>query len=494
MCGIAGVYKKQAPNQVKKMIGKIKHRGPNGEGVINLTHGTLGHTRLAIIDVEGGRQPMQGEEAWIVFNGEIYNFRELAKEHLPGSSLRSHSDTEVLLRLYQKYGPRCVELIHGMFAFAILRGNDLFLARDPLGIKPLYYGFKDGALYFASEIKSLAVATDEINEFPAGHSFHSQEGWQSYYRIDPDLSDDRDENFNLQAIHDILEESVRLRLMADVPLGISLSGGLDSSIVAMLAKRFSQHLHSFAVGMNGSEDLQAARMMSRVLGTQHHERIYTEQEILDALPQIIYHLESFDPALVRSAIPNYFLAEMASQDVKVILTGEGADEIYAGYDYLKRFREPDRLQQEMVNITTALHNTNLQRADRIPMAFGLEARVPFLDTRSVALGLGLPPGQKVHQDRPAKYMLRRAFMHDLPAEIANRPKQKFSKGAGSSDIVQQIAEQELSQTEFNHERARLRRHWGYTLPNKEALYYYRILRTFYEDRWILPTMGQSRSL
>ena len=283
-------------------------------------------------------------------------------------------------------------------------------------------------------------------------------------------------------------------MIADVPVGISLSGGLDSSIIAMLASRETKHLHSFAVGMEGSEDLIAARKMAHILGTQHYEKIYTQEEMLEVLPKVIYHLESFDPALVRSAIPNYFLAKLASQYVKVILTGEGADEIYAGYDYLLSYRQPEELQEEMVSITAALHNTNLQRADRIPMAFGLEARVPFLDVQSVALGLSLPPNWKFHSDRPAKYLLRQAFAGDLPEEIVNRPKQKFSVGAGSSNVLAQVAEQEIDDMEFQIEMGRLLARWDYELPNKEALHYYRLLRKNFEDRWIFPTMGQSRSL
>jgi asparagine synthase (glutamine-hydrolysing) len=262
----------------------------------------------------------------------------------------------------------------------------------------------------------------------------------------------------------------------------------------MLASQETEHLHSFVVGMEGSEDLIAARKMAQILNTQHHERIYTEEEMLAALPKVIYHLESFDPALVRSAIPNYFLAELASQYVKVMLTGEGADEIFAGYDYLSSYQHAEELQEEMVSITAALHNTNLQRADRIPMAFGLEARVPFLDVKSVALGLGLPPEWKFHSDRPAKYLLRQAFVADLPEDIVNRPKQKFSVGAGSSNVIAQVAEREIDDMEFQTEMGRLLARWDYELPNKEALYYYRILRQNFEDRWIFQTMGQSRSL
>jgi asparagine synthase (glutamine-hydrolysing) len=494
MCGIAGVFKKQSRQEVELMLNKIRHRGPDGQGVINLPGGTLGHTRLAIIDVAGGSQPMGCDDTWIAFNGEVYNYRGLAREYLGDVTLATHSDTEVIVELYRKMGVRCVELLRGMFALAILRGDELFLARDALGIKPLYCGERDGGFYFASEIKALALVTDEIREFPAGHWYHSKLGWHAFYEVDPVPSDISDERQAQEAIRETLADAVRLRLIADVPVGISLSGGLDSSIVAMLANRGTEHLHSFAVGMEGSEDLAAARKMAEFLGTQHHELKYTYQEIGRLLPKIVYHLESFDPALVRSAIPNFFLAEMASQYVKVILTGEGADEIYAGYDYLRSFINPTVLQKEMVEITRALHNTNLQRADRMAMAFGLEARVPFLDTRSVALGLGLPAKWKAHHNHPAKYLLRRAFSADLPEEITNRPKQKFSMGAGSSEVIARAVENDIRTDEFQSERARLLYQWNYRLASKEALYYYRLLRQSYEDRWIFPTLGQSRSL
>jgi asparagine synthase (glutamine-hydrolysing) len=493
MCGIAGVFGRQSSQDVEKMLAKLAHRGPDGKGVENLPNATLGHTRLAILDIDGGHQPMGSDDAWITFNGEIYNYRSLAQEYLAGMQFQTHSDTEVILKLYKKLGAQCVELLDGMFAFAIVQGDELFMARDPLGIKPLYFGTGDDTFYFASEIKALALLTNEIQEFPAGYYYHSKNGMHPYYKVKPEPLQIQDEAQVIEMIRTTLKDAVQKRLLADVPVGISLSGGLDSSIVAVLANAGTNHLHSFAVGMEGSEDIQAARMVAETLGTCHHERIYTEQEMLDALPQVIYHLESFDPALVRSAIPNYFLAEMASKYVKVILTGEGADEIYAGYDYLNSY-SVGRLQLEMTEITASLHNTNLQRADRISMAFGLEARVPFLDVKSVALGLGLPAKWKVHTKKPAKFLLRQAFSGDLPQEIVYRPKQKFSKGAGSSDVIDQIAEREVSTAELHSERAWLYYYGNYRLPNKEALYYYRILRQFYEDRWILPSLGHSRSL
>lgn len=497
MCGIAGVFQEPARQSVEKMVENILHRGPDGHGVLGVPNGTFGHTRLAILDVEGGHQPMDYRETSIVFNGEIYNYRELKRKYLSNLRVKTHSDTEVIIHLYRRMGPKCVKLLDGMFAFAIQHNGEMFMARDPLGIKPLYYGKSaDGKkFYFASEIKALMGQVGRIKEFPAGHWYHSRLGWHKYYQLEKTIRPFRGtQDDAIPKIKSTLRSAVYKRLLADVPVGVSLSGGLDSSIVTALAREETENLHSFAVGVDGSPDLEAARQMSRHLETVHHEYVYDTQDMVEALPNVLYHLESFDPALVRSAIPNYFLAKLASEHVKVILTGEGADEVYAGYDYLARYETPDELQDEMLHITNALHNTNLQRADRMSMAFGLEARVPFLDVKSVSLAMGIPPGWKIHNASVPKHLLRRSFADDLPQKIVNRPKAKFSKGAGSSELIAQEAVEKITDQEFISERERLKKDWDYRLQNKEALYYYRILREFYDDEWILPTMGNSRSL
>ena len=500
MCGIAGADGSGSLQDVNRMVEQIKHRGPDGDDVMSTESATLGHTRLAIVDLKRGDQPLQLGDAWITFNGEIYNHMNLREKHLKGQMFRTHTDTETVLRLYQHYGPKSVQLLDGMFAFAISWQNDLFLARDPLGIKPLYWGCKDGeSLNYASEVKALALVTDNIQEFPAGHYYHSQKGWQQYYNVEDSLdgkwSDQKTEDDTIQAIRDSLQIAVQERLMSDVPLGVSLSGGLDSSIISMIASQEQPDMHSFVVGVEGGEDLDAAQMMADELGTQHHEYVYSEQYMFKVLPDVIYHLESFDPALVRSAIPNYMLADMASDYVKVMLTGEGADELYAGYSYLQRYNDAEGLQEELIKITEALHNTNLQRGDRMSMAHGLEARVPFLDVDSVSLALSIPPEWKLQKNgNPAKNLLRRAYEGLLPDEIVYRPKMKFSKGAGSSDILAERADEKISDADFKQENERLKRDWNYNLQNKEALIYYRMFREHYQDEWIMPNMGSSRSL
>ncbi len=497
MCGIAGVLQKPAFENVNSMIEKLAHRGPDGHAVVELDAATLGHTRLAILDIEGGHQPMQFENTWIAFNGEIYNYRELQDQHLSGEHLKTHSDTEVLLHLYNKFGPDFVNMLDGMFAFVIYQDGEYLLARDPLGIKPLYIGpgARGQGLYFASEIKAMIGHVASIQEFPAGHWLHSRLGWKHYYDLDQSIHPfELTKAEALPIIKSTLRAAVHKRLLADVPVGISLSGGLDSSIISLLACEGTDQLHSFAVGVQGSEDLAAARKMSEFLHTRHHELVFTEDDMLVILPDVLYHLETFDPALVRSAIPNYFLAKLTSQHVKVFLTGEGADEIFAGYEYMARYDSPSELQVEMLHITDALHNTNLQRADRISMAFSLEARVPFLDVEMVALALSFPAEWKMHNGHDSKALLRKTFADDLPSEIVNRPKQKFSQGAGSSNLLTDISEREINDTEFASESRRLKSEWNYTLQNKEALYYYKILHRSYDDEWFFPNIGKSRSL
>lgn len=495
MCGIAGAFFSNRAEPVETMIDCLAHRGPDGRGVKVLGEAVLGHARLAIVGLGSGGQPMGRGGHWIAYNGEVYNYQELAAVELSGRKLAGISDTEVILELYRRYGPDCVERLDGMFAFAIVHGGELFLARDPLGIKPLYFGKRAGVLYFSSEIKVLQVQCDEVREFPPGTWFHSGLGWRRYYRLADWIESCRTAEDRAMADYAaILDRAVRKRLIAEVPVGVSLSGGLDSSVVAALAARAHGGIETFAAGMPGSGDLAAAKLVADHLGTRHREAVYTEAEILDCLPRVLYHLESFDPALVRSAVANFFLARLAAESVKVILTGEGADELFAGYDYMSEFSDAGELGRETVAVTEALHNTNLQRTDRITMAFGLEARVPFLDKESTAFALGLPPEWKLHRGRAPKHFLRRAFAGLLPQAILDRPKLKFSQGAGSSDLVAAFAESEVSDRDFNRERDRMLRAWQYDLPNKEALFYYRMLSEYMDDAWIFPHMGRSRSL
>ena len=484
MCGIAGCFRLQgsesAPFSAEEILKPIRHRGPDAVGACETGRGGLAQARLAIIDVEGGSQPMLSADGshWIAYNGETYNYLCLG-EKLGGQTLKTRSDTEVVLSLYLKLGPECLRLLDGMFSFAILGRSELFLARDALGIKPLYHSERDGWLYFASEAKALIPLGSKITEFPPGSWYSSGSGFHRYFSLEDWAGGPPGEAEPAVTIRGSLESAVEERLVSDVPVGVFLSGGGDSSIVAAIMKKRVEQLHSFSVGMPGSSDLDFARRVASYLGTEHHERVFTEADMVKALPEIIYHLESFDFALVRSAVANYLVAELASRHLKVVLAGEGADEVYSGYHYLKELRETER-SKELLRITAALHNLNLQRVDRMTMAHGLEARVPYLDLDHVRAALRVPAALK-ERGGVEKWALREAFSGSLPDDVLWRTKEKFSRGAGSAGVFERIAGDEISDAAFEREKDI---DGGLTLRSKEELYYYRVFKEFFPDSLI----------
>ncbi len=482
MCGIAGVYG-ETETEIDPLLDSMAHRGPDGRDVVSFTTGSFGHVRLAIVDVDGGQQPMSnGGDHWLVTNGEIYNHERL-RERFPRYPFKTDSDSEVILPLYAEHGPEMVRHLDGMFAFALWDGDGLYMARDPLGIKPLYYGYAGEQIRFASEIKALENQVDRVREFPHGHWYHTRHGFQPYYRVSDVIARGlRSETPSFEMIRETLREATHKRLMSDVPLGVFLSGGLDSSIVAALVAEKMDHVHSFNVGIaDGGDDRHYAQMVADYLGTEHHEYIYTLDEMVAALPEVIYHLESYDPLLIRSAIPNYFLARLASQHVTVVLSGEGADELMSGYHYLKQLNKtPDKLHTELVRITDGLHDCNLQRLDRMTMAHGLEGRVPFLDTRFIEVASMVDLDQRLYSNGSdqdiEKWALRKAFEGMLPDEVVWRKKAKFSAGAGSEQKIVELAEREISDTAFVREGEQFRQETGRELSSKEELYYYRVFR------------------
>jgi asparagine synthase (glutamine-hydrolysing) len=433
---------------------------------------------------------------WIVFNGEIYNFQSL-RSQLPGS-WRTRGDTEVVMRLIKERGMEAIDALDGMFAFVFF-GEEVMLARDAIGIKPLYFVKNDSGMFFASEIKALLDVYGDVQEFPAGYWWSAAHGFVRYFHID-DLQWNAALPSNLpeteydELIRSTLRRAVQKRLIADpgVPVGISLSGGLDSSLITALAREGRDVLDTFVVGMEGSEDVARSREVADALGTRHHVYIYGFQEMLDVLPQVIYHLESFDAALVRSAIPNFILARLASKHVKVMLTGEGADELFGGYEYLSGVSDPQQFQRELWTITTSLHNTNLQRTDRMTMAHSIEGRVPFLDGEMIRLVLSLPPDLKFHNGPGTeKALLRRAFFGSLPEGVLLRPKQKFSHGAGSRDLLARYANARISEKDFVEARAQYPQA---ALRSREELFYYQIFRGQFGDRIPSQTVGRTRSV
>jgi asparagine synthase (glutamine-hydrolysing) len=497
MCGIVGCYPAQELTQISDSLLTIAHRGPDEKGFFEIPRGTLGHVRLSILDVAGGHQPMADRESFIVFNGEIYNYRQLA-ERLP-ESVNTDSDTEVILKLYSAFGPKCIDLLDGMFAFAIINRDGLFLARDPLGIKPLYYAQNGGSTWFASELKALSNHAADVREFPPGHWWHSQHGLHRFYDLDELPGSERrswnqDYDSTLSTIQERLRQSVHKRLIADddVPVGVSLSGGLDSSIVAALAREAKNMLDTFVVGTGDSRDIAASQQVADYLGTHHHVYSYTFEEMLDSLPEVIYYLESFDAPLVRSAVPNYFLAKLAAEHVKVILLGEGADELLAGYAYLAAIDDPQALDKELRLITQKLHNTNLQRADRMTMSQSIEGRVPFLDEQVIETMFSLPAEWKLQRENhPEKELLRRSVAGLLPDEIVWRPKLKFSDGAGSMNMLVDYADRKISDEEY----ARHRRTPGSPpIRSKEELLYYYIFKETFGDELSPDVVGSTRSI
>lgn len=446
VCGIVAIHRpstltEQDQETGRRMIDRIGHRGPDARGSQVFGSTFLAHARLSIVDLADGRQPMKtADGGWLVANGEIYNHEEIRAR--VGYAFRTRSDSEAIAAVVINNGVEAIGDLRGMYAF-VLAGPDgqLVAARDELGIKPLYWARVDGAVQFASELRSFDVAVrPHVEEFPPGHAWTSQGGLT---RIQPYVIRKPAPSSRVEAQRQIREgliAAVRRRLMADTPVGVFLSGGLDSSLVAAIMARYADPTHgpvrSFAAGTAGSRDLEAARRVADHLGLEHTERIYTAEEAIDALPAVVASIESYEPSLVRSALPNYLLAETAARSVKVVLTGEGADELFAGYHHLRDV-DDDQLQAELERSVRGLHNLNLQRCDRVTMAHGLEARVPFLDLDMVAVAEQIPVSWKLPgRLGQEKALLREAFSGWLPDDVLWRVKEQFGDGSGMAELMQ----------------------------------------------------------
>jgi asparagine synthase (glutamine-hydrolysing) len=480
MCGIAAQYGQPDVEAGRRMLARLVHRGPDDEGSVALgDHAWLGHRRLSIVDVEGGRQPLGGTAAsdlWLVGNGEVYNHAAVG-DRLPHASFQTSSDNEVALHLVDSHGPDSLDQLNGMFAFVLAGRDGRFLAaRDPVGIKPLYWARRGGSVRFASEMAAFDPDWQRFVEvFPPGHYWTPERGLVSFASAVPagGWSGESDPG----CTRDVLVRSVEHQMMGDVPVGVFLSGGLDSSLVAAIAARYlaarGERLKTFAVGTEGSPDLVAARVVADYLGTEHHESVYTAAEAMAAVPDVVRAIESFDPSLVRSAVPNYMLARFTSQHVKVVLTGEGADELFAGYEYLCSFDDAESLQAELIRSVEGLHNLNLQRCDRVTMAFGLEARVPFLDRAVIEHALRLPASSKLAgAGRAEKWLLREAFSGWLPEDLLWRGKSQFGDGSGAASVLTDAVTASVSEEEFARERDAV----DPPLRTREELAYYRVFR------------------
>lgn len=500
MCGIVAIYGDNVSrwaSHLDTMLDKLSHRGPDDEGTYVDSNVALGQRRLSIVDVAGGKQPIfsEDEQKCVICNGEIYNHRALRNE-LSQHYFCTDSDTEVIVHLFEEMGEEMVSRLDGMFAFVLYDGEDIFVARDPLGIKPLYQGEKDGCLFFASEIKALEGVVDSIQEFPPGHYYSSsvsvtkKGGLVQYYQL-PEIEHWEDDTGRItEELHQRLSVAVQKRWMSDVPLGCFLSGGIDSSLICAVSKQHFEHLDTFSVGVEGATDLEYARKVANFLGTDHHEYVYSRDEVMKVLPDVIYHLESFDPPLVRSAIPTYFVSQLAKDYVKVILTGEGSDEVFAGYHYIERFTNEAEVYKESVRILTGLHNLNLQRVDRATMEWSIEGRVPFLDIDFVEYAMSIDPALKMvkkEKNKMEKWLLRQAFTGYLPDEVLWRTKMEFAAGCGSERLLMEVAEDEISDSEFDKARRKFEQ---IGISSKEELYYFRIFRSFFDTEGEVEAIGR----
>jgi asparagine synthase (glutamine-hydrolysing) len=448
MCGFVCLWNIGDEALASRMIKKIAHRGPDAVEVIRGQGApvVMAHCRLSIIGTQDGLQPIYQDRDMLVANGEIYNHADL-RAILGESAFETESDSESILHLFRSGALRWVARLDGMFAFVLATRSRIIAARDPLGIKPLYLARIGDGMAFASELKAFdGLQVDSVESIGPGALFDSHDGMRQWYRT-PHGAGEEEADLDIDAtaaeLRLVLEEAVAKWMVADVEVGSFLSGGLDSSIIAALAaQERDRPLKTFAVGMSGSPDLAAAREVAAHIGSDHYEQVFTAQDVAEVLPHVIYHLESADVDLVRSAVPTHFVAKLAAQHVKAVLTGEGADELFAGYSYHHAYADhPRDLAEELTRSLNAMHNINLQRVDRITMAESLEARTPFLDRDLIDFAQSIPATLKMRKTDPAdhestgetteKWILRKACADLLPDSLVWRKKAQFDEGSGT---------------------------------------------------------------
>ncbi len=494
MCGILAIIGKGKDEQlVKELSKRMSHRGPD-ESDIHVTENghVLSHERLSIIDLHSGRQPLQGcDTAWMVHNGEIYNHQELRDTILKDHVFRSKSDSEVIVHLYEKLGYNFVHLLDGDFAFVVVDGDDYIAGRDPLGVKPLYYGVDErGRMYFASEMKPIADQCRTFSTFPPGHYYTAKTGFVKYYTPEYENFKVCDAEVDYTALRTSLIEATRKRLMSDVPIGVLLSGGLDSSLTSSIAARLfkekGKELHSFAIGLDAdAPDAKAARKVAEFLGTNHQEIHVTIEQGIDLLDKLIWHLETYDVTSVRASTPMYFLSKaITDMGIKVVLSGEGADEIFGGYLYFRNAPSTEGFTKETIERVQKLFTADLLRADKSTMAHGLETRVPFLDKAFLDVAMKIKGEEKQPKtyDGKEKYILRKAFDTPedpyLPDEVLWRQKEQFSDGVGYSWIDALIDYCATQVTDAQMEQVATL--FPYNTPaTKEAYFYRTIFHKYY---------------
>jgi asparagine synthase (glutamine-hydrolysing) len=488
MSGIAGILSKNNPDIVIQMLNKIKHRGSSDHHIWEGPNTVLGAIGLTNINEMPGPVTTASGERAIVLDGRINNSATLQK-NLKFHEITNESDIEIALHAYEEFGTRIFGRLDGGFALAIVDSDRILLARDRLGICPLYYGFKNDTLCFASEIKALSGTADKIHEFPPGHFLSSDRGIYPYQPYFP-------ESIYLDGVHDSakrltkhIQTAVQRAISSKVEVGVWLSGGVDSSVVAALARPYLDNLHTFSTGMAGAPDLEYARQVARHIGSDHHERIYNLEDMLAIVGTVIYFLESFDAPLVRSAIANYLVSELASDHVSFVLSGEGGDELFAGYAYQKDIMGKIELTMSIQDAIAALHNTALQRVDRSAAAHSTGVAVPFLDPDVVRYALAIPARWKIRgSQKMDKWPLRHGLSDTLPDEVIWRGKSKFWEGTGSGNMIEEHAEEAITDKEFA-EVIKLSK--DFRIRSKEELFYYRIFKQHYGDTVPLYEIGRT---
>lgn len=515
MCGIAAIFniKEQTSSlrdKALKMAKKIRHRGPDWSGIYCGGSAILAHERLSIVDPESGGQPLYSpdKKQVLAVNGEIYNHRDIRKQFEGKYEFQTGSDCEVILALYREKGINFLEDLNGIFAFALYdeEKDDFLIARDPIGVIPLYIGYdSDGKVYCASELKALEGFCERYEPFLPGHYYWSKEGkmtrwytrdWMSYDAV-------KDNPASVSAIHDALEAAVKRQLMSDVPYGVLLSGGLDSSVISAIAKKFAARrietdgkkdawwpqLHSFAVGLKGAPDLIKAREVADYIGTVHHEINYTIQEGLDAVRDVIYFIETYDVTTVRASTPMYLLARVIkSMGIKMVLSGEGADEVFGGYLYFHKAPNAKAFHEETVRKLSKLYLYDCLRANKSLSAWGVEGRVPFLDKEFLDVAMRTNPETKMCPGKTIeKKIVREAFADMLPESVAWRQKEQFSDGVGYSwiDTLKEITSKAVTDEQMAHAAERFPIN---TPMNKEEYYY----RSIFEEYF--PSESAARSV
>ena len=499
MCGIVCAFNTKNNDSLRpkvlEMAKTIRHRGPDWSGIYSNENAIVAHERLAIVDPSSGQQPLFSKNKRFVLaaNGEIYNHMELRKE-FPEYEFLTKSDCEVILALYEKYGCDFLDKLNGIYAFSIYDSlkDEYFIARDHMGIIPLYIGWDEqDVFYVSSELKALEGQCNKIELFPPGNYFHSSDKkFVSWYNRDwRDFENVKDLESDINKLRESLESAVHRQLMSDVPYGVLLSGGLDSSITSAIAKKYSQkriesndkqpawwpQLHSFSVGLEGSPDLAAAKKVADYIGTIHHEIVFTIQEGLDAIKDVIYNLETYDITTIRASTPMYLMARVIkSMGIKMVLSGEGADELFGGYLYFHKAPNAREFHEETVRKLDKLHMYDCLRANKSLAAWGVEGRVPFLDKEFIDVAMTLNPKDKmIHGDRIEKWILRKAFEDYLPKEIVWRQKEQFSDGVGYSwiDTLKTVVENLISDEQL----ANAAQKFPIQPPGTKEEYYYRSL-------------------